>query len=43
MFIGSLLVTDGANPGWFLFIHLNIQSGIKTLQVWTRQGPTWYS
>lgn len=39
MFVGSLLVTHGANPGRLLLVHLDVESGIKTLQVGASQGP----
>lgn len=32
-FIGGLLITHGADPAGFLFIHLQVQGSIKTLQV----------
>lgn len=39
MLIRSFLVTHGAHPGGFFLVHLDIESGIKTLQVGAGQGP----
>lgn len=33
VFIGGFLVTDRAHPGGLLLVHLDIERGIKTLQV----------
>lgn len=39
MFIRSFLVTHRADPGGFFLVHLDVESGIKTLQVGAGQGP----
>lgn len=37
--VRSFLVTHRADPGWFFLIHLDVESGIKALQVGAGQGP----
>lgn len=39
--IGCLFVTDRADPGGLLLIHLKIKSSIKTLQVSASNSPAW--
>lgn len=39
--VGGLLVTDGTHPGGLLLVHLNVERGVKTLQVGACQRPAW--
>ncbi len=41
VFIGSLLVTDRTYPGGLLLIHLDVECGVKALQVGACQRPAW--
>lgn len=40
VFIGSLLVADRTHPGGLLFVHLDVECGIKALQVGACERPT---
>lgn len=40
VFVGRLLVTHGADPRGLLLVHLDVERGIKALQVGACQGPT---
>lgn len=41
VFIGGLLVTDRTHPGWLLLVHLDVECGVKALQVGACQRPAW--
>lgn len=41
VFVGGLLVTDRTHPGGLLLIHLDVESGVKALQVGACQRPAW--
>ncbi len=41
VFIGGLLVTDRTHPGGLLLVHLDVECGVKALQVGACQRPAW--
>lgn len=41
VFIGGLLVADRTHPGGLLLVHLDVERGVKALQVGACQRPAW--